>query len=272
MKSIMNTPQENAALGDTKVSIAVGFDYVLILEWLAPGDERTGQQLYEFLQLRNVPSALVVCESWHELRQALQTAAANVGPKGVPVIHLETHGSDPWVGEPEHIACGPDRSAGVPWAELGIELSRLNVASDFRLLFVSAACWGSGIMAAIGAGEYPAPFAFAIGFRTSVGEGRLRDAMKELYRSLQAGLLLPDCVESAQRELTDGQQLQLEIALEIAVKILRVTYYNPDVLRRGAVGPHRRRRRARRVWDSWFPPALQNREPAYRFDVAGIEG
>jgi hypothetical protein len=252
--------------------IPFGFDYVLVLEWLARGEERTGAQLHVFLQCLGIPSELVVCQSWDDVRQALEAAASDVQTKGVPVIHLETHGSSPWVGRAEDIAFGPDRSSGVPWAELGMWLAQLNVASDFRLLFVSAACWGSAVMGAIGGGEYPAPFAFAVGFRTTVGPGRLRDAMKELYRSLKGGLMLPDCVASAQRELTQGQELQLEVAVKLAVKILRVTYYNPEALRKGSLGRHRRRRRARRVWDSWFPPALQERVPGYRFEVARIDG
>jgi hypothetical protein len=79
-------------------------------------------------------------------------------------------------------------------------------------------------------------------------------------------------VFSAQRELEAGHELKLEVALEIAVKIWRTTYYNPEALKSTAVGPHRRRRRARKVWDAWFPASLEEREPAYRFHVAGIEG
>ena len=251
--------------------IPVGFDYVLIIEWLMPNDARTGSQLHQYLLNAGIPSALVVCNAWEQVHETLSAAASEISTKGVPAIHLETHGSSPWEGSPEDIGFGADQSSRVPWAELGDWLSRLNAASDFRLLFVSAACWGSGVIGAIGGGEHPAPFAFAIGFRTEVEEGRLRDSMKEFYRGMRTGLPLPECVASAQRELTEGRELRLEIAVLLAIKIVRTVYYDPDAPSRTTMGPLRRRRRARGVWDTWFPPTLQKRVPAYRFEVARIE-
>src|SRR3569833_1269865 len=111
----------------------------------------------------------------------------------------------------------------------------------------------------------------AVGFRTSVGEGRLRDAMREFYRRLKAGDQLNESVESAQRELENDQQISLEVALKLGIKILQHAYYRSETANRTTVGPHRRRRRARAVWDTWFPPSLQERDPAYRFETAGIE-
>jgi len=253
------------------MQVTAGFDYVLLLEWLSEGDKRTGAELHAFLPLVGFKSEFVVCQSWEDVQQALTAAASTIRSKGVPVVHLETHGSDPWIGIPENIGFGQIGTPSVPWAQVGAFLAPLNVAADFRLLFVSAACWGSGIIAAIGGGEHPAPFACAVGFRTSVGEGRLRDSMKELYRSLKRGFTLEESVASAQRELVQGQELRLEVAVELAVKILRTTYYDAKALRKAVAGPHRRRRRARGVWDSWFPPYLQERNPTYRFESAHID-
>jgi hypothetical protein len=252
------------------VQVEVGFDYVLVLEWLSDDDERTGAQLHDLLPSVGFRSELAICRSWDDLKRALTQAALDISCKGVPVVHLETHGSDPWGGAPEDIGFGPLEATGVPWTALGAVLAPLNVAADFRLLFVSAACWGSGVIAAIGWGEHPAPFACAIGFRTRVVEGRLRDSMKELYRSIRRGCDLGECVASARRELVEGQEVQLEITVELAVKILRAVYYKPRFPNGVRAGPLRRRRRARRVWDSWFPLSLQDSNQAYRFENARI--
>lgn len=139
-----------------------------------------------------------------------------------------------------------------------------NLGAPAALLVVPAACWGSGVMAAIGGGEHVAPFASAVGLRTEVTEGRLRDAMRELYRCLNdKATTLAESVESAQRELAAGQELRLEVIVLVAAKML-VTLS----LRRRAwvVGPFRWRRNARLAWDRWFPPFLQEQVPAYRFE------
>jgi hypothetical protein len=247
------------------MQVPIGFDYVLVLEWLAKGDQRTGAQLHAFLPSVGFDSVLVVCESWEDVQQALNYAAETISSRGVPVIHLETHGSDPWQGDPEHIGFGTSADSSAAWAKLGTLLAPLNVASGFQLLVVSAACWGSGVIAAIESGEHPAPFACALGLRTEVSEGRLRDAMQEFYRRLKGGDELVECVTSAQRELEEGQELRLEVIVELAARMLWTVYNRPLKLP-SLAGPHRRRRRARLVWDSWFPRDLQEAVPVYRFE------
>lgn len=94
--------------------------------------------------------------------------------------------------------------------------------------------------------------------------------MRELYRSLKRRSTLEESVASAQRELVAGQELHLEIAVEIAARMLWTRYYYPEALRRTAVGPIRRRRRARRIWETWFPTYLRELDPAYRFENVRI--
>lgn len=67
-----------------RTSVPVGFDYVLVLEWLADGDARTGAQLHEFLQSIGYRSELVVCHSWEDIEQALIAARGDAAAKGVP--------------------------------------------------------------------------------------------------------------------------------------------------------------------------------------------
>src|SRR5205085_11619070 len=105
----------------------------------------------------------------------------------------------------------PSSESVTVWGALGTVFAPLNVRDGFQLLVVSAACWGSGVMAAIGGGEHRAPFAYAVGLRTEVTEGRLRDCMRELYRRLKSDSTLAESVDSAQRELGPGQELRLEV-------------------------------------------------------------
>lgn len=244
--------------------VPVGFDYVLILEWLAEGDARTGADLLAFLQAIGFRSELVVCHSWADIEQALIAAGKAADVRGIPIVHLETHGANPWrANRGEHIGFGPSEDSAAAWNRFGAILAPLNVRSGFRLLVVSAACWGSGIIAAIDAGDHPAPFACAVGLRTEVAEGRLREAMRELYRRLKDRSTLPECVASAQRELGAGEELRLEIIVDIAARMLGTLSRRR---RLWLVGPLRWRRNARLLWGAWFPPYLQEQIQAYRFE------
>jgi len=245
------------------MSVPVGFDYVLILEWLAKGDARTGEQLHEFLQSIGFRSELVVCHSWENIEQVLTSARIAADAKGVPIVHLETHGANPWAAGADEIGFGPFPDSAPAWSTFGAILAPLNVRAGFRLLVVSAACWGSGIIAAIDAGDHPAPFACAVGLRTEVTEGAVRACMRELYRRLRDGSTLEESVASAQRELRAGQELRLEIIVDLAAGMLATLFRRRRVW---LVGPLRWRRRARLVWDSWFPRDLQEHVPAYRFE------
>lgn len=254
------------------MQVTVAYDYVLVLEWLGPDDRRTGSELHVRLLAAGVRSRLVVCNSGEEVRIILADALNSISTQGVPAIHLETHGTDPYEGDPRGIAFGAGDGPLISWDTLGEWLASLNEASGYRLLVVSGACWGSGVIAGMGAGEHPAPFACAIGFRTAVSEGRLFDVMTELYRSLHGGGELEESVASAQRELVAGQELHLEIAALLAIQILRKAYYGPPLVPRNrSIGQLRRRRRARAVWNRWFPTWLQEQQPIYHFNIAQID-
>lgn len=247
----------------------VAFNYVLILEWLDERDRRTGAELHGFLTARGVPAELVVCDGWDDIVQELGDASQQLAVKGHPAIHLETHGSNPWEGREEDIGFGA-RGVTVPWSAMGGVLSPLNQANDFQLFFVSAACWGAGVMAAVGHGDYPAPFAAAVGFRTPVNENRLFDAMTELYRRAFAGDPLPDCVASARNELTAGQEISIEYGPEVAAKIVRQAFLHP-LNQNPRLTREERLRRVREIWNRWFPVELQQRDPSYRFEITQLQ-
>jgi hypothetical protein len=152
---------------------------------LDEGDRRTGEELHQFLQGLGVPTCLVRCKSADHVRAALERAVQNIPVRKIPLVHIESHGSNPLDEEDVRDAdFGMNAAPGLPWTELGDWLAPLNAASGFRLLLVGATCFGFAAIAAMKVGEHVAPFAATVGFTTKVGEGSLHDAMKEFYRSI----------------------------------------------------------------------------------------
>src|SRR6516165_5139886 len=76
-------------------SISMQADYVLILEWLDPGDQRTGAELRGILEGQSVPVNFVECSGPGDLTGALVQALESIGTRGVPIVHIESHGQKP---------------------------------------------------------------------------------------------------------------------------------------------------------------------------------
>ncbi|MGA9852703.1 MAG: hypothetical protein WBR15_07210 [Gammaproteobacteria bacterium] len=275
--------------------LTLTFNYVLILEWLSTQDRRTGEELHQFLQGLPISTCLVRCDKVDDIRAALKRAVANVGTRGIPVIHIESHGSNPFQGRDVREAeFGLDAAPGLPWIELGDWLAPLNEASGFRLLVIGATCWGFAAIAAMKVHEHVAPFASAVGLSTGVDEGSLHDAMKELYRVMVRGEGLRDAMQAAERELrSPTEKLRGTSAPILALRILRGVYDEVrtpeqrteranEILRKvqeagfpvreGAEQElpdflhDRGEARIKEAWDAWFPPSAQKAEPAYRLD------
>ncbi len=276
-------------------NLKVTFNYVLIIEWLNEKERRTGEELHRFLQQLSVSSCLVRCEKVDDVRVALRRAVDNVGARGIPVVHIESHGSNPFQGcDVRDAEFGLDAAPGLPWTDLGDWLAPLNEASGFRLLVIGATCWGFAAIAAMKVYEHVAPFAAAVGFSTSVDGGSLHDAMKEFYRAMTRGEGLKDAMDAAQRELrSPTEKLRGTSAPILALRILRGVYDGVrtpeqrteranEILRnlqnagfpvREGIEHDLRDRlhdigetRIKEVWDAWFPPSAQRAETAYRLD------
>ena len=275
--------------------LTLPLDYVLILEWLGMGDRRTGEELHQFLQRLGVSTCLVRCEKADDVRTAIQGALDNLGTRGIPVVHIESHGSNPFEGDDVRNAdFGLDAAPNLAWTDLGDWLALLNDASRFRLLVVGATCWGFAAIAAMKVGEHVAPFAAAVGFSTGVNQSSLHDAMMELYRSLKRGDGLPDAVQAAERELrSPTEKIRLTTAPILALRILRGVYDGVrtpaqrteranGILRKAQEAGfpvregvehalpdflhERGEARIKEAWDAWFPPSAQEAEVAYRLD------
>lgn len=281
-------------------NISMSFDYVLILEWLNKRDRRTGEELHQFLQKLGVPTSLVPCQSADHVRAALEQALDDIPARGIPLVHIESHGSNPLDKVDVRDAdFGMNAAPGLPWTELGDWLAPLNERSGFRLLLVGATCFGFAAIAAMKVGVHPAPFAATVGFTTTVGEGSLHDAMKEFYRSIcQRREQLQIAVAAAERELRDpSEKVRATSSPLLAVRVLRGVYDNirpgealtghaNELVRKlrqaglpvpahvgdamPAVLLERGHARIKEAWDCWFPPTIQ-KEEAYRLDMDLIE-
>jgi hypothetical protein len=274
--------------------IAGRADYVLILEWLGPEDRRTGRELHEYLKALGRKSILVVCNSARDVRTAIENAHGYIQSLGVPVIHIEAHGSNPAEVAIRDLDFGADASLGLPWTDLGYWLAPLNEATGFRLLVVGATCFGAGVIAAMQIYKHVAPFAGCVGFTTPVNPGSLRDAMREFYRSLFSGVATGDAVENARRELRDAaESLRCHTSVALALRVLRGAYdelRTPEGVSEKVASMLEKARQMgfvtapefqsdmprllqessravmQKAWDCWFPPYLQDRVAGYRLN------
>lgn len=280
--------------------VPVHFEYVLVLEWLDDNEpRRTGEELHQFLQGLPASTCLVRCRSADDVRNALQRAFQLVPERGIPVVHIESHGSDPAQGDVRDAAFGADAAPGLPWGELGSWLAPLNEASRFRLLVVGATCFGLAAIAAMTVGQHVAPFAAVVGFTTTVDPGSLHDAMRELYRSIcQRRESLQDAAAAAQRELRRAtEHVRATSAPLLAIRILRGVY---DGIRPGVALTERARNlmqtlreaglpaplagghmekallqvgipRINETWNAWFPETARREAAAYQLDSRWIQ-
>jgi hypothetical protein len=275
--------------------VRVTFSYVLVLEWLGPGDRKTGSELYERLTAWKIPAKLVVCDSGEDIYRAIMDATANVSRDGIPAVHLETHGDD-LERDPEIDPGFVNGHRRVLWEAMGSWLSKLNARCGYEVLFVGASCWSGAARAAMGTNQHSAPFAACVGFSTRVTDGSLFDAMRELYSALNRNEDLREAVEAAQRELRSAdEKLEVFTCLLVAYIILesigatlrdpaeteaRVRRVLDEAESRGIqvienareVGAKVWRERApfrmKEAWDCWFPSQLQQENPNYRLDWA----
>lgn len=169
-------------------TLGLGFDYILIVEWLFDDDARTGFSLYEWLSNRllagKVEYALCRCPS--ELEARVKQARCDISMRGVPIVHIEAHGEAPSAGQTPGGFVGPDGNGGgelLSWERLGDILRPLNIASKLNLLVVGAACYGEGLMLGAPGGK-PMPFVAVVGYTDTISQLSLKHSLLELYRCL----------------------------------------------------------------------------------------
>lgn len=200
LKRVLRTPQ-----------LALSMNYVLVIEWLSDGDERTGEKLVTMLHelAPNTPVEYFRCGTAEQMMERIAKAQSEISTRGIPVVHLEAHGETvARVGDVPSGLVGPNRDGGrdlVPWRSICDWLRPLHIASRFNLLVVAAACYGEGVLLGVEPGM-PPPMTTLVGYTETIASNSLREAMKQFYR----GLLL--------------QKQEMSLAVEAANR----EHYNPD--------------------------------------------
>lgn len=209
-------------------------NYLYVIEWLAEGETKTGTRLAELVQAAHgIQVRLAKCGSAREVVAQIEWAEAHVPQFGVPIIHFEAHGVEPEnAGTTSPGLQGPDGSGGfemLSWDQAAPALRRLNLATDFRLMVVGAACYSLATLNTIETGEM-APFELLVGFNSTVHPTRLLAACRELYRTLfSQGGSLPAAVRNASNELhveTEGEWLHATDVYKFALDLVRQTVFH----------------------------------------------
>ncbi len=226
--------------------LTLGFGRIVIIEWLTPDDQATGEALVNWMEQRGYHKTarrsiqLYRPRTRDDFLATLETIAAETAAGApMPLIHIEAHGNteeDPsgyWHRD-EH-----GHESLVTWEELEPYLGAINLECRCNLLLVSAACWGQA--AILAASSTPrVPFIACVGFSTKVAPGPLLEAMKEFYRQVLdgTGKHLGDAVEAAQRELGACGEIHFDLmhgpSYETMEDDLR-SILKPDALRARAL-------------------------------------
>jgi hypothetical protein len=122
---------------------------IVVIESLESHEVRTGEILYDFLQLKvknhdlTLPIQYVTCENKFEFLSLLKHYAAHAKTSGnVPLVHVECHGD-------ERMGLEFSNGSQLTWSELSDSLTELNRATRFNLLAVFSACYGAHFLGRI---------------------------------------------------------------------------------------------------------------------------
>lgn len=171
---------------------------IWIIEWLSPGERRTGSELHAWMeQQRPRWSIYYSCTSKREVIRSIERATRFAHRSGmVPILHIEAHGGIAGLA-PSSYACGESLS----WTELTIPLQQLNLATNCNLIVVAAACLGFAAIQALTKGPR-APAVALVGPDATLSASDLLLGAKEFYRRFKDDSpRLADIAESASREM-----------------------------------------------------------------------
>ena len=117
------------------------FGKVHIVEWLRPGDRRTGAELLDELEPLGIVSKPQVLTQLHRVATRADFLGVLRGIEGefrasarLPVLHIETHG--------DYDGIGVSDAEGFTFHELMEKLIPLNTLTELRLIVVMSACLG----------------------------------------------------------------------------------------------------------------------------------
>jgi len=155
---------------------------VHIVEWLRPGDRSTGWDLYNEIEPLGIVSNPQISVSFDrittrmEFLSLLRRFEADLRSTGrVPLLHVETHGSDGGIGVSD--------AEGFAFADLMNALIPLNRLTGLRLFVVLSACEGIWGIKMLQPAERAA-FLALVGPNRRISESELATAMQVFYRRL----------------------------------------------------------------------------------------
>lgn len=153
-----------------------------IVEWLRPGDLKTGWDLYEMLEpigiaaRPEVPVTFRRVSTRAQLVAVVRTLRDEFATNGrIPLLHIETHGNDEGIGvsKEEHIL----------WRDLMDELIPLNRQTGLRLTVVLAACEGIWGIQMLQPGRRAAAYLGLIGPKRTIESQALATAIQSFCRT-----------------------------------------------------------------------------------------
>ncbi|MDR6539491.1 hypothetical protein [Variovorax soli] len=164
------------------------FGRIVIVQSLGPEDHlKSGRELFDYLnpliQDRGIPVDLEIqeCESasqFRDIARELQNQVLAGGP--VPVLHVETHGSDDQSG------LVFSDSSQLNWDEFSNLTRSLNEATQFNLLVIVAACFGAHFLLSQFKLREPSPFWGFIAPSHLTNGAELLGSFRQFYRTLLA--------------------------------------------------------------------------------------
>ena len=159
------------------------FGKIEIIEWLQPGDMKTGRDLLDEIEPMGITSSPTVAAQYRqvwtraEFLAALRAVENEFRATGrLPLLHIETHGS---VG-----GIGVSDQEGIAFADLMEEFIPLNRMSGLRLVVVLAACEGIWGMKMLQPARGAAAFRALIGPEHRIFPEQLAKGCQAFYRGL----------------------------------------------------------------------------------------
>jgi hypothetical protein len=171
---------------------------VWIIEWLPESEQRTGLELFEYLE-RTRPgwARYIRCASKAEVLEAIARCTKIAAMSEMrPVLHVEAHGNEEGLSGPDYDGQPTD----LLWRELLSPLQELNLATRCNLIVFMAACTGVAAIQVFQAGPR-APAVALVGPEDELSPSDVRNAAIEFYRRLsQPEAVLHEMVENSSRE------------------------------------------------------------------------
>jgi hypothetical protein len=159
------------------------FGKIEIIEWLLPGEMKTGKDLFDEVEPMGIVSTPAIRAQYREVWTkaeflgALREVENEFRATGMlPLLHVETHGSIDGIG-----VSGPE---GIGFAELMEELIPLNRMSGLHLVVVLAACEGIWGMKMLQPARGAAAFRALIGPEYKILPEQLAKGCQAFYRGL----------------------------------------------------------------------------------------